>query len=118
MLTDSNVVLIENYNIVNLHLNNNKNKIEKFQKIYYISTIKINIIFIQKLNKKKFIFHVELRQHVNIKKSKKMFIYTDYMKKQYVVKYNFFIISEFFHLNDFVTFISVILFLLSESSSF
>ena len=61
MLTDSNLISIEDYNTMNLHLNDDKNKIEEFQKIYYISTIKTNIIFVQKLNRKKFIFHVKLR---------------------------------------------------------
>ena len=103
---------------MNLHLNNNESKIEKFQKIYYVSTIKTNIIFIQKLNRKEFIFYVELRQHVNIKKSKKMFIYTDYMKRQYVVEYNSSTMSEFFHLNDSAAFTSIILSSLSESLSF
>ena len=46
ILTDSNLILIEDYNIVNLQLNSNENKIEEFQKIYYIFTVKINIIFI------------------------------------------------------------------------
>ena len=109
MLTDSSLVSIEDYSMINLHLNSDEDKIEKLQKIYYISIIKTNIIFIQKLNRKEFIFHVELRQHVNIKKNKKMFIYTDYMKKQYVIKYNSSIMFEFFHLNDSAVFTNAVL---------
>ena len=43
-----------------------------------------------------------------------MFIYTDYIKRQYIVEYNFFIILKFFHLNNSAAFISTVLFSLSE----
>ena len=115
MLTDSNLISIKDYNTINLHLNSDENKIEELQKIYYISIVKTNIISVQKLNRKEFIFHVELRQQVNVKKSKKMFIYTDYMKRQYIVEYNFFTMFKFFHLNDSATFISTVLSSSSES---
>ena len=118
VLADDTLLSIENYSSVDIHLNENEDKIEILQEIYYVSKMKINIISVKHFNRKNYIFHVELNQQTRIKRDNMIFIYSDFMKDQYIAEYNSSFMSEFFHLNDSVTFISAVLSSLSESLSF